>query len=121
MVVEHGLLDLGPRQEHPAGVPEPDLLANLDHLLCEAVIIMLLLCCCYYTAVIILVLYTGVIILLLLYCCYYIEIQGTTPNFCPINLGILVSGMGQLQGVFGTQISQLNKKLKTCNWKSLDI
>ena len=32
----------------------------------------------------------------------YIEIQGTTPNFCPKNLGILVSGMGQLQGVFET-------------------
>ena len=32
----------------------------------------------------------------------YIEIQGTTPNFCPTNFGILVSGMGQFQGVFGT-------------------
>ena len=31
----------------------------------------------------------------------YIEVQGTTPNFCPKNLGILVSEMGQLQGVFG--------------------
>ena len=36
------------------------------------------------------------------WCSLYIEIQGTTPNFCPKNLGILVSGMGQLQGVFGT-------------------
>ena len=32
----------------------------------------------------------------------YIEIQGTTPNFCPKNLGILVSEMGQVQGGFGT-------------------
>jgi hypothetical protein len=32
----------------------------------------------------------------------YIEIQGTTPNFCPTNLAILVSEMGQLQGFFGT-------------------
>ena len=31
----------------------------------------------------------------------YIEVQETTPNFCPKNLGISVSGMGQLQGVFG--------------------
>ena len=30
----------------------------------------------------------------------YIEIQGTTLSFCPKNLGILVSGMDQLQGVF---------------------
>ena len=36
------------------------------------------------------------------YWCYYIEIQGTTPNCCPKNLGTLVSGMGQLQWVFGT-------------------
>ena len=32
----------------------------------------------------------------------YIEIKGTTPKFCLKNLGILVSKMGQLQGVFET-------------------
>ena len=32
----------------------------------------------------------------------YIEIQGTTPNVCPKNIGIFVSEMGQLQGLFGT-------------------
>ena len=32
----------------------------------------------------------------------YIEVQGTTPNFCPQNLGIFLSEMGQLQGLFGT-------------------
>ena len=30
-----------------------------------------------------------------------IEIQGTTPNFCPKNLVIFLSEMGQLQGLFG--------------------
>ena len=30
----------------------------------------------------------------------YIRIQGTTPNFSPNNLGILVSGMSQMQGFF---------------------
>ena len=33
---------------------------------------------------------------------HLIEIQGTTLNFCPKNLGIFVSGFGQLQGFFGT-------------------
>ena len=51
----------------------------------------------------------------------YIDIQGTTPNFFPGNLGILLSGMGQLQEVLGNQIIPLNKKSKTCNWKRVDI
>ena len=51
----------------------------------------------------------------------YIEIQGTTPNFCPKNLGILVSGMGQLQGFFGTYISPLNKNLKLAIGKCIYI
>ena len=36
------------------------------------------------------------------YIAVYIEVQGTTPNFCPQNLGIFISEMGQLQGLFGT-------------------
>ena len=47
--------------------------------------------------------------------------QETTQNFCPKNLGILVSGMGQLQGFFKTYFNLLNKKSKTCNWNSVDI